>query len=142
MGSVCSATGKEDSSIRIKDTSVMAAPEESEYSTIGWALQKPWVQGGEFKPVNFPRGKVTDHDVRIDNLYCGVCHSDVVSGPDPSLTVAKPLIAGHEFIGKVLEVGTKVTKFKVGDTVGVGCITDCCKDCLNCDAGDEQYCLK
>ena len=75
-------------------------------------------------------------------LYSGICHTDVhLAGNDMGSTIY-PIVPGHELLGVVTEVGSKVTKFKVGDYVGVGCIVDCCLDCEWCKEGDEQYCDK
>lgn len=78
------------------------------------------------------RGKVTDYMIKIDLLYCGVCHSDVHWGRDDQLPTVFPFVGGHELIGKAVEVGAKVTKAKVGDSVGVGCLVDSCGNCEYC----------
>jgi len=96
----------------------------------------------KFTPITIPRPKVTDYAVRFDMLYCGICHSDCHMGANEWDNVEYPFVPGHELLGKVVEVGAKVTKFKVGDHVGVGCFVDSCKDCANCNDGNEQYCLK
>lgn len=75
-------------------------------------------------------------------LFCGVCHSDCHTGRNDWNNANYPFVPGHELLGKVTEVGSSVTKFKVGDTVGVGCFIDACLDCKSCKAGMEQYCLK
>ncbi len=82
-------------------------------------------------------------DIEIEILYCGVCHSDIhtVRNEWGGNTVY-PAIPGHEIIGKVTRVGNNVRKFKVGETVGVGCFVDSCGDCDNCKHGYEQYCLE
>jgi len=75
-------------------------------------------------------------------LYCGVCHSDCHVGLNDLHSTKYPFVGGHELLGKVVEVGAKVTKHKVGDHVGVGCIVDACLDCPTCKDGDENYCMK
>lgn len=84
----------------------------------------------------FPR----NDDVVIDILYCGVCHSDLHTVRDDWGGTHYPAIPGHEIIGVITEVGSDVTKFKVGDHVGVGCMVDSCRDCEYCKQGLEQFC--
>jgi len=93
-----------------------------------------------FKPFNFERRDPLDHDVDIDILFCGVCHSDLHTARDEWGGTLYPCVPGHEIIGKVARVGQKVTKFSVGDTVGVGCMVDSCRTCENCQKGLENYC--
>ncbi|KAJ8098541.1 chaperonin 10-like protein [Lipomyces tetrasporus] len=81
-------------------------------------------------------------DIEIKILYCGICHSDIHHvrnnwGPDG---YAYPVVPGHEIVGKVFRVGTEVSKFKVGDSVGVGCMVDSCQTCATCKNDREQYC--
>ncbi|HEY9854992.1 MAG TPA: NAD(P)-dependent alcohol dehydrogenase [Stenomitos sp.] len=82
------------------------------------------------------------HDVLIDIRYCGVCHSDIHSARDEWGGAMYPMVPGHEIVGQVAQVGDQVTKWKVGDTVGVGCFVDSCRTCEACEAGEEQYCEK
>jgi len=81
------------------------------------------------------------NDVVIDIHYCGICHSDLhqVRGEWP-IDHYYPMVAGHEIVGVVQSVGDEVTKFKVGDRVGVGCFVDSCRSCFQCKSGREQYC--
>lgn len=80
------------------------------------------------------------HDVQIDIKYCGVCHSDLhFARNDWGMTVY-PVVPGHEIVGVVTAVGEHVTKFKVGDLAGIGCLVDSCRECDNCTDGLEQYC--
>lgn len=79
-------------------------------------------------------------DVRMDVLFCGVCHSDVHVGLNQLGITKWPFVGGHELAGVATHVGANVTKFKVGDRVGVGCISDACLSCSQCKKGDEQYC--
>lgn len=88
------------------------------------------------------RPKCGKKAVRFEMLYCGICHSDCHFGLNHLTGAMYPMVPGHELIGKVTEIGTDVTKVKVGDYVGVGCTIDSCQNCENCDAGDEQYCEK
>src|SRR5690242_18744501 len=80
------------------------------------------------------------HDVQIDIAYCGVCHSDLHTVRSEWAGTLYPCVPGHEIVGQVSAVGEAVSDFKVGDTVGVGCMVDSCKHCLSCDEGLEQYC--
>jgi uncharacterized zinc-type alcohol dehydrogenase-like protein len=79
-------------------------------------------------------------DVLIDILYCGVCHSDVHQARDEWGHAIFPMVPGHEIVGTVARVGDAVTRWKVGDTVGVGVFVDSCRRCEACLAGEEQYC--
>jgi alcohol dehydrogenase (NADP+) len=79
-------------------------------------------------------------DVQIQILYCGVCHSDLHFARNEWGFTQYPAVPGHEIVGRVTAVGRGVTKFKVGDTVGVGCLVDSCRTCPNCRAGFEQFC--
>jgi len=90
--------------------------------------------------LNIDRRKPTVHDVEIDILYCGVCHSDLHTARGEWAGTIYPCVPGHEIVGKVIRVGAHVKKFKVGDTVGVGCIVDSCRECDYCKEGLEQYC--
>mmetsp|Transcript_6404 Transcript_6404/g.12404 ORF Transcript_6404/g.12404 Transcript_6404/m.12404 type:complete len:360 (-) Transcript_6404:175-1254(-) len=95
-------------------------------------------------------GKMMDHeinrravgpnDVHIKVSYSGICHSDIHTGRGEWGPQTYPLCVGHEILGKVVAVGASVTKFKVGDTAGVGCMVDSCRTCPECKDGDEQFC--
>lgn len=80
------------------------------------------------------------HDVQIDIAYCGVCHSDLHTVRSEWSGTLYPCVPGHEIVGHVTAVGNKVTRFKVGETVGVGCLVDSCQNCPSCAEGLEQYC--
>lgn len=79
-------------------------------------------------------------DVLIDILFCGVCHSDLHQARDEWGGSIFPMVPGHEIVGKVISVGSEVSKWKVGDKVGVGVFVDSCRTCPQCLAGEEQYC--
>ncbi len=81
-------------------------------------------------------------DVVIDIAYAGICHSDIHQVRDEWAPGSFPMVPGHEIAGTVSAVGTDVTRFAVGDRVGVGCIVNSCRECENCRAGEEQYCRK
>lgn len=92
---------------------------------------------------SIPRRDLTDHDVRIEILFCGVCHSDVHQVRDEWKSVMPtvyPIVPGHEIVGRVTQVGSAVTKHKVGDLVGVGCMVDSDTSCPQCREGLEQLC--
>ncbi|MFF9816279.1 NAD(P)-dependent alcohol dehydrogenase [Streptomyces sp. NPDC014006] len=86
------------------------------------------------------RRAVGEHDVLIDIKYAGICHSDIHQAREGWGEAIFPMVPGHEIAGVVAEVGSGVTKYKVGDRVGVGCMVDSCRECENCKAGQEQYC--
>ncbi len=91
-------------------------------------------------PFTFERRTPTARDVAIDILYCGVCHSDLHTAKSEWGPSAYPCVPGHEIVGRVSAVGAEVSKFKVGDFVGVGCMVDSCQHCQPCADGLEQYC--
>jgi len=86
------------------------------------------------------RRAVREFDVLIDIKFAGICHSDIHQAQEGWGKAIFPMVPGHEIAGIVSEVGPGVTKFQVGDRVGVGCLVDSCRDCDNCKAGLEQYC--
>ncbi|MFF9275346.1 NAD(P)-dependent alcohol dehydrogenase [Streptomyces griseosporeus] len=86
------------------------------------------------------RRAVGEFDVLIDIKYAGICHSDIHQAQEGWGEAIFPMVPGHEIAGVVAEVGPGVTKYKVGDRVGVGCMVDSCRECDNCKAGLEQYC--
>jgi uncharacterized zinc-type alcohol dehydrogenase-like protein len=83
-----------------------------------------------------------DFEVLIAIKFTGICHSDIHTARGDWASVKYPVVVGHEIAGIVAAVGTKVTRYAVGDRVGVGCFVDSCRDCANCRAGEEQHCLK
>lgn len=90
--------------------------------------------------LSIPRREVAAHDVKIEILYCGVCHSDLHTARNEWHNTVYPNVPGHEVVGKVVSVGSHVKKFNVGDTVGIGCIVDSCRECQYCNEGLEQFC--
>jgi uncharacterized zinc-type alcohol dehydrogenase-like protein len=91
-------------------------------------------------PFSFERREPTARDVAIDILHCGVCHSDLHTAKSEWGQATYPCVPGHEIVGRVRAVGDGVSKFKVGDMVGVGCMVDSCQHCQPCADGLEQYC--
>jgi len=96
--------------------------------------------GVPFEAKAIQRRNVRENDVAISVLYCGVCHSDLHQWKNEWGFGRYPMVPGHEIVGVVSEVGSKVTKFKVGQRVGVGCISDSCNNCDRCDNDMEQHC--
>jgi len=91
-------------------------------------------------PFQISRRDVGPNDVFIDIAYCGICHSDIHQARNEWGSSTYPMVPGHEIVGTVKEVGKDVKKFKVGDTVGVGCMVDSCRTCGSCVENLEQYC--
>ncbi|SRR5581483_7498287 len=94
------------------------------------------------KPFEFERRDLRPHDVLIDILYCGICHSDLHMARNEWKNTVYPIVPGHEILGKVSKMGNEVTAFKEGDLVAVGCISDSCRTCPSCRDHLEQYCEK
>jgi uncharacterized zinc-type alcohol dehydrogenase-like protein len=91
-------------------------------------------------PFSFERRDPGATDVAIDILFCGVCHSDLHTARGEWGGTLYPCVPGHEIVGRVTAVGGDVSRFAVGDVVGVGCMVDSCGHCPSCTAGEEQYC--
>ncbi len=91
-------------------------------------------------PLSIERRALQPADVHIDILYCGVCHSDIHHARNEWGGTRYPAVPGHEIVGKVIEVGSAVKNFQVGQIVGVGCMVDSCQSCESCQDGLEQYC--
>jgi uncharacterized zinc-type alcohol dehydrogenase-like protein len=94
----------------------------------------------DLKQMQIERRNVQAKDVKIDILYCGVCHSDLHFARNDWGMTQYPVVPGHEIVGRVSAVGTQVTKHKVGAIVAVGCLVDSCRTCQNCKDDLEQYC--
>ena len=92
------------------------------------------------KPTKFQCDEPGAGQVRIDVLFCGVCHSDIHQVKNEWGNTVYPCMPGHEIVGRVAQAGPAVTKFKVGDLVGVGCMIDSCRECAACKSGAENYC--
>src|SRR6201995_3860756 len=94
-------------------------------------------------PYSFQRRKPLADDVQIEILYCGVCHSDLHYTRNEwsdAMPAVYPAVPGHEIVGRVVAVGKNVKRFKEGDIAAVGCMVKSCGICVNCKAGEEQYC--
>lgn len=105
--------------------------------TVGYAAHN---HNSPLVPFSFERRDPLPTDVRIEILFCGVCHSDIHQVRNEWSNSAFPMVPGHEIIGKVTKVGSEVSKFKPGDTVGVGCMVDSCRECPDCRDNLEQFC--
>ncbi|HEV2539212.1 MAG TPA: NAD(P)-dependent alcohol dehydrogenase [Frateuria sp.] len=92
------------------------------------------------EPLDVQRRQPGPHDVQIDIAYCGVCHSDLHTVRSEWAGTLYPCVPGHEIVGHVSAVGSEVSGFKVGDTVGVGCMVGSCQHCASCGEGLEQFC--
>ena len=91
-------------------------------------------------PFAIERRTPKQHDVQVEILYCGVCHSDLHTARNEWGGTVYPCVPGHEIVGRVTAVGDHVKKFKAGDLAGIGCLVDSCRECDNCKEGLEQYC--
>ena len=91
-------------------------------------------------PHTIERRSPGPHDVQIEILYCGVCHSDIHQAKNEWGNSIYPMVPGHEIVGRVTAVGDHVKNFKVGELAGVGCLVDSCQHCSQCEAGEEQFC--
>lgn len=107
--------------------------------TKGYAAEKARAPLASY---TFERRQPGEHDVAIEIRYCGICHTDIHQVRDEWGGGIFPMVPGHEIAGIVSAVGSKVTRFKAGDTVGIGCFVDSCRDCPECRRGLEQYCAK
>ncbi len=96
---------------------------------------------GPLEPLEIARRVVGPRDVRIDIRFCGICHSDIHFARGEWGEIPYPAVPGHEIVGVVAAVGDEVSGFAPGDRVGVGCMVNSCRECENCRAGNEQYCL-
>jgi uncharacterized zinc-type alcohol dehydrogenase-like protein len=107
------------------------------YKTFGYAAPSA---GARLEPFAFERRALRPNDVAMEILYCGVCHSDLHWVRNDWGWSNYPVVPGHEIVGRVIEVGAEVTRFKAGDHVAVGCMVDSCQHCDQCRKGEEQLC--
>ncbi|XP_076897099.1 cinnamyl alcohol dehydrogenase 1-like [Bidens hawaiensis] len=112
---------------------------KDERKTTGLAARDP---SGVLSPYTFTLRNTGAEDVLIKVICCGICHTDIHQIKNELGMSNYPMVPGHEVVGEVVEVGPKVTKFEVGDCVGVGCLVGCCGSCCPCNAEVEQYCNK
>lgn len=95
----------------------------------------------DLKQMDIQRRELTTKDIEIQIMYCGVCHSDLHTARNNWGFTTYPAVPGHEIVGKVIRIGSEVTKLSVGDFAAVGCLVDSCKNCSSCKQDLEQYCL-
>lgn len=91
-------------------------------------------------PFDYEHREPGPHDVHIAIEFCGICHSDIHQARNEWGNAIYPMVPGHEIVGTVKQVGSQVSKFKVGDRAGIGCMVSSCGTCPSCKAGEEQYC--
>ncbi|HUR98688.1 MAG TPA: NAD(P)-dependent alcohol dehydrogenase [Pyrinomonadaceae bacterium] len=120
----------------------MIAAETKAVATKGFATHGP---EAKFEPFEFARREVGPNDILIDVEYCGICHSDIHQARSewaPMVPSIYPMVPGHEIVGRVSQIGSEVTQFEVGESAGIGCFVDSCRECPACTTGVEQYCIK
>jgi cinnamyl-alcohol dehydrogenase len=110
---------------------------ETERTVKGWAARD---SSGVLSPYTYTLRNTGPEDVYLKVTCCGICHSDLHQAKNELGMSNYPMVPGHEVVGEVVEVGSEVTKFRVGDVVGVGCIVGCCRNCSPCISDNEQYC--
>lgn len=123
----------------IENGTKAAAPGKDHRKAFGLSAKDT---SGVLAPFTFSRRNNGDDDVTIKILYCGICHSDLHSIKNEWKNTVYPIVPGHEIVGLVTETGRSVTKFKVGDRAGVGCLVGSCRSCDSCDQNLENYCSK
>lgn len=102
-----------------------------------WAAQDA---KSRLAPFDYQQRNLRDHDIEIEVLFCGVCHSDLHQARNEWRDSIYPVVPGHEIIGRITSLGSHSHKFAIGDMVGVGCMVDSCRTCTSCEEGLEQYC--
>eukprot|EP00262_Sarcandra_glabra_P007393 TRINITY_DN20164_c0_g1_i1.p1 TRINITY_DN20164_c0_g1~~TRINITY_DN20164_c0_g1_i1.p1 ORF type:complete len:371 (-),score=58.15 TRINITY_DN20164_c0_g1_i1:103-1179(-) len=112
---------------------------EPEETITGWAARDPT---GVLSPYTYTLRETGPQDVYIKVSYCGICHTDIHQVKNDLGMSSYPMVPGHEVVGEVVKVGSEVTKFKIGECVGVGCIVGSCSSCSPCKSKVEQYCNK
>lgn len=105
--------------------------------TKGYAMLS---KDSKFTPFEFTRHSLGDGDILIEILYSGICHSDIHTAKDEWGGTMYPCVPGHEIAGRVVAIGKNVSKFKIGDYAGVGCMVNSCGECEACLASKEQFC--
>lgn len=93
-----------------------------------------------FSPFRFTRHALGERDILIEILYAGICHSDLHAASGDHHAPTLPIVPGHEIAGRVIAVGAKVRKFKIGDFAGIGCMVNSCGECEACKRSEEQFC--
>jgi uncharacterized zinc-type alcohol dehydrogenase-like protein len=123
------------------DTEVLHGAETGAKSGIATAKAfAAYSAASPLAPIEIERRPPGPHDVAMDIAYCGVCHSDLHAARGEWPGMMYPMVPGHEIVGRVSSVGERVSGFRPGDLVGVGCIVGSCRECGSCDEGAENYC--
>jgi uncharacterized zinc-type alcohol dehydrogenase-like protein len=104
---------------------------------VGYAARHSY---SRLKPMPFERDEAGAHEIEIDILFCGVCHSDIHQVKNEWSNTVYPCMPGHEIVGRVSRADAAVTRHRIGDLVGVGCMIESCRHCEACEAGDQNYC--
>ena len=99
------------------------------------------IGGKTLQPMTIERHQPKQNEVLVEVLYCGVCHSDLHQVNNDRKNTLYPCVPGHEIVGKITALGSNVSEFQIGETVGIGCMIDSCKECSSCKNGEENYCL-
>ncbi len=110
-------------------------------STTAYGASGSLIGGKTLEKMTIERNPPKENEVLIEVLYSGVCHSDIHQVNNDWKNTIYPCVPGHEIVGRITQAGAAVTKFNVGDIVGVGCMIDSCQQCSSCNHGEEQYCL-
>ncbi len=119
------------------ENNLTQAENGEEIDSIGYAIAH---KDDTFSQFNFKRHSMQDHDILIEILYAGICHSDIHSTRSEWKDGIYPMVPGHEIVGKVVAIGKNVSKFKIGDYAGVGCMVNSCGECEACKISQEQFC--
>ena len=104
---------------------------------VGYAAKHSY---SRLKPIEFDREEAGPNEIELEVLFCGICHSDIHQVKNEWANTVYPCMPGHEAVGRVTRVGANVTRHKVGDVVGVGCMIESCRQCEPCKTGDQNYC--
>ncbi|WP_316860701.1 NAD(P)-dependent alcohol dehydrogenase [uncultured Cohaesibacter sp.] len=131
-----SMLGMAGSALAAGESQSVAAPEIKAH---GWGMMAP---GEKLRPFDYVHRSMRPDDIVVDIMYAGICHSDIHFGHGDWRKFDYLLVPGHEIVGRVTHVGPSVSRFRVGDIAGVGCMVDSCGECEYCRAGLEQYCVK
>ncbi|MDU1889986.1 MAG: NAD(P)-dependent alcohol dehydrogenase [Dysgonomonas sp.] len=124
--------------------SIICVEAQSEYKCEGHICTKGYAAfdaESSLRLYEFKRRAVSDNDILIKIVYSGICHSDIHTVKGDWGQINYPCVPGHEIVGRVIEVGKNVTKFKIGDIAGVGCLVASCGECEYCISGEEQFCI-
>ena len=137
--------GRESAKIADSKDSIVGSSEAVAQAKSGARIQsKGYAAFGKdfkFKPYSFTRHPLGANDILIEIFYAGICHSDLHAVAGDHASPIYPMIPGHEIAGRVIAVGEKVRKFKIGDYAGIGCMVNSCGECEACKRSEEQFCL-